>query len=480
MTPIELTTLIENLRIIGTDIYRYEVKTSIGKTIVETLSAFSNGNGGHIIVGLEEKTNFSPAHNFNAKQCQDQLTSFGAQLTPRVRPEIDLIPFEGSTLLVAYIPPMLSDSKPCYVTERGRYGGSYIRTGDGDSKLERYEVDRLIEEKHQPTWDKTPVPNATVDDLEDPQLNAFLDFHRHNRPKTFADGRDTALKRLGVTNNGEITLAALLCFGSYPQEFFPRLTVTYAEFPSSTRGSIAEGERLVDKATFYGNIPELVSSVVSKIQSATRTAAFIDGTFRYDLPDYPIVAVREAITNSLMHRDYSPESLGTPVQVSLFPDRLEIFNPGGLYGANTLHAIKNNQVVNSTRNQFLASLLENTPSSEGGIVAENRGTGIQAINTALSNALMPPPDFRSNLTGFTVIFYLRRLAPKEKHPVVSDRILEYLSTVNSASTTELVEHLRVSRSAIQKAVTALIEDEVIIATAPVRSPKRRYRLVIPK
>lgn len=480
MKSSELADLIADLRIIGTDLFRYEVKSNIGKSVLETLSAFSNGNGGYLIVGLEEKTNFSPTSDFNALHCQDQLVSFGMQLTPRVRPEIEIIPFKGSSLLIAYIPPKYSYDKPCYITARGQYGGSYIRTGDGDSKLETYEVDRLLEEKHQPTWDKQPVDDATLEDLENEQLNAFLNFHKQLRPKTFADGEKVALKRLGVTNNGQITLAALLCFGSYPQEFFPRLTVTYAEFPSSSRGGVTEGERLVDKATFTGNIPELVSVVVAKIQSVTRTAAFVDGAFRYDLPDYPIVAVREAITNALMHRDYSPEALSTAVQVNLYPDRLEIFNPGGLYGANTLRALRNNEVVNSTRNQFLASILENTPSADGGIVAENRGTGIQVMNAALSNALMPPPEFRSNLSGFTVIFYLRRLTSKEKHPVVADRILEYLSTVSSANTVELANQLRVSRSAIQKAITALMKDNQIIATAPARSPKRRYKIATGK
>lgn len=452
-------------------------KGGLGKSVLDTLSAFSNGNGGHLIVGLDEKNNFATVPGFDTNECRDKLVSFGENLTPKVRPEITMVPFEDTMLLVAYIPPKSSKDKPCYVTERGRYGGSYIRAGDGDHKLEKYEVDRLLEEQHQPSWDKEPVESATLADLEEIQLQAFLDHHKHSRAKTFANGIDVAYQRLGITNKREVTLAAVLCFGSYPQQFFPRLTVTYAEFPTSTKGGVAEGKRLLDKVTFTGNIPELVSSVIEKIQSTMRTAAFVDGAFRYDLPDYPLVAVREAITNALMHRDYSPEARGTAVQVSLFPDRLEIFNPGGLYGANTLRALRENEVISSTRNQFLATILENTPAADGGIVAENRGTGIQVMNTALSEALMPPPEFRSDLSGFTVTFYLRRLAPKEKHPVVADRVIDYLSSVKSASANELHEQLRVSKSAIQKAVNILLEEKRIIATAPPRSPKRRYQML---
>jgi len=146
----ELRELVERLRLVGADQQRVEVKSGIGKAVLETLSAFSNGAGGTILVGLEERGGFLPVPGFDATAQRDALVSRCRQMTPTVRPDIVLVPFEGNVVVVATVPEMLPRDKPCHVTARGRYQGSYLRTGDGDVRLQHYEVDRLVEEHVQP------------------------------------------------------------------------------------------------------------------------------------------------------------------------------------------------------------------------------------------------------------------------------------------------------------------------------------------
>ena len=156
----KLRELVERLRLVGADQQRVEVKSGIGKAVLETLSAFSNGAGGTILVGLEERGGFLPVPGFDATAQRDALVSRCRQMTPTVRPDIVLVPFEGNVVVVATVPEMLPRDKPCHVTARGRYQGSYLRTGDGDVRLQYYEVDRLVEEHVQPAWDEEPVPGA--------------------------------------------------------------------------------------------------------------------------------------------------------------------------------------------------------------------------------------------------------------------------------------------------------------------------------
>ena len=184
----------------------------------------------------------------------------------------------------------------------------------------------------------------------------------------------------------------------------------------------------------------------------------------------------KAVVNALMHRDYSPASRGTPVQVNLFVDRLEIVSPGGLYGAVTLRTL-GNAGLSSTRNQRLATLLENVRLPGGGLVAENRGTGFAIMNAELTRALMPPAGVRDDLASFTVTFYRRKVAAEERYRTARDTVLWLLGERTSMSTTELVKETDFSRSAIQQALNQLINDRILEATEPTRSPRQRYRLL---
>ena len=172
----KMTELIELMRLIGNDTQQCEVKEckrKISSTITDTLSAFSNGSGGWIILGLSEKNGFTPVEGFDARAMQEALSQACEKMTPVVRPVIVTCPFEGANLVFARIDEMLPRDKPCFTTALGPHGGSFIRTGDGDRRMTSYEVDRLIEEHLQPTYDLDIVPDATTDDL-DPQLVAGL------------------------------------------------------------------------------------------------------------------------------------------------------------------------------------------------------------------------------------------------------------------------------------------------------------------
>lgn len=475
MNSQELAELIDQLRVAGTDVQKIEVKSGVGKTIKRTLSSFSNSGGGTILIGLEDKI-FWPIEGFDASAAQDALATYCGQLTPRVRPDIEVITIDGKPIIVVSVYEMRPDEKPCYISEQGMYQGSYRRTGDGDIKLNTYEVDRLVEEKIQPRWDEEPVEESTNADLDRGILDPFLSGQRQLRPRTFSDGEKDAMKKLRILKGEALSLAALLAMGDYPQEFFPRLTVTFALYPGTAKGDVTTGLRLLDSATLTGSIPELVDSAVSIVAKNMRTGGMIGDTFRTGLPDYPLVAVREAVVNALMHRDYSPQSRGTPVQMDMFIDRLEVTNPGGLYGGVTM-ATLGKSGISSSRNQRLATFLETIAYPGGGHVAENRGTGIAVIQSSLEKALMPPAEIIGDLVSFRITFRRRRVAVEEKYLTAQDHVRQVMATRESASTAEIVDETRLSRSAVQKALNELIQEGYIEHTEPLRSPRQRYRRV---
>lgn len=470
----ELAEMINQLRTVGAESSSIEAKTGVGRAVLETLSAFSNHGGGILIVGVSENDGFTVVQDFNPKAARDALTSFCDQLSPPARPEISIVPFESGQVLVAEIPEMEPQDKPCYVTERGLYKGSYIRTGDSERRLTPYEVDRIVENKGQPSWDREPVPDASLEDLDVATLSHYTEKQQAAREKTFADGMPTALRRLQVLRDDNPTLASLLTMGDYPQQFYPRLAVTFALYPGTGKGDVTEGFRLLDSARITGPIPEMVEEGVRLVEKNMRTAGLIEGVFRKDAPDYPPVAIREALVNALMHRDYSPTALGTPVQIDMYVDRLQISNPGGLFGGVTAENL-GQPGVSTSRNQLLSTFLEDLSFSSGGTVAENRGTGIAVMRSATASALMPPPQFSNTLTHFTVTFHKRKVASTETHETAYEKVSRLLQERTSWSTTELKEATGLSRTAVQKSLNQLLTEGVAEVTEPLRSPRQRYR-----
>lgn len=119
------------------------------------------------------------------------------------------------------------------------------------------------------------------------------------------------------------------------------------------------------------------------------------------------------------------------MQVNLYVDRLEIINPGGLYGDVTIESLGTSG-VSSARNQFLSNILETTPYPAGGYVVENRGTGYQEIGEQLRRALMPPARPHNSTVAFSLTLDRRRVAPSErKNGAAGEWTMRYLTTLRS-------------------------------------------------
>lgn len=488
LADIDIVSAIHQMRQIGADTQRWEVKEAVvdvPKSLLETISAFSNMNGGTIVLGLSEKNGFRPAKGFDANKISAKMQSIGDHLTPVVRMEIEQIPFEDSILVVAHVPALDAALKPCYISSRGRYEGSFIRSGDGDRHLMPYEIDRLLEYQKQPKFDSEAVTEATLEDLDQETLSAIVRRARALFPRVFGKLPDlTILTQLGVIKQVEDTvrptLAGLLAAGIFPQRYFPRLEVVFTVFPGTNKAPDPKtGIRYLDSKELIGPIPVMLMDVLALVQQRMSTGAVVEDGLRRDIPDYPIVAVREAVANALQHRDYSPEGRGTHVQVNLYADRLEIINPGGLYGATTVESL-GKEGLSSTRNEILSRLLTYTP-FEAGYVVENKGTGFATIQQSLAQALMPAPQVQNSLTFFKLTFGKRRRTKSESQPDsrtgTENVILSELAKETSLSISQLTAMSGLSRATISKHVRQLVGAGKIEPLEPLRSPKQRYRLV---
>lgn len=490
----ELTAAVERMRMAGTDLCEYELKSASGgipKETAESISAFANSSGGAIVFGIRESGGFRSVA-IDVKAIQSGAAQAARELVePPQAVEILVLEFEAKPVVVINVPEAPVKEKPCFVKKLGQMQGSYIRTGDGDHKMSLYEIDRFIENQLRSARnDALIVEDAGLDDLDDSLLRGWLSQVRatsFGRAATMSDEELMANRRVIDYDEEGIarpTLAGLLALGAYPQKSFPRLNVVFTSYPTSKKGEVDNsGLRFSDTLNIDGPIPTMVVESIRAVSRNMKHGAIVKGGLRENVPDYPLDAIREAVANALMHRDYSPDGQGTPVTIDLYPDRLEISNPGGLFGILTVEKLGTSGAT-ASRNQFLARILEDVPyvdyDGRIGRVVENRGSGYPTINRELEQALMPGPIAHSSLDGFELMLRHRRMTPYESAEYsksnVEEAIIAFLSGRESASAKEIANASGMGIKTIREYISQLLEREVIDAIGTRNSPKRRYRL----
>lgn len=336
-------------------------------------------------------------------------------MEPPVRASVEIVEFEGSPVVVATVPELPPELKPCFVKSRAMHDGSYVRVGDGDRRLSPYEVDRLLEARRPPRYDREVVEGAVMGDFDEELLEGFIRRQRADSPRAFKGMSDgellEALCVMGRDSEGVArpTLAGLMALGRFPQRYFPRACLSFTVIPGASKADVsAEGLRFLDSREIVGSIPVMISELMVALRRNVRVSSKVEGAFRIDRSEYPETAVREAVANALMHRDYSPDGCASQVQVTMYDDRIEILSPGGLCRAMTVDRL-GELGVSFPRNQALANILRATPYAEGfaevGSVVENKGTGYFQIRASMREARMPEPVAIDHITAFEVALY---------------------------------------------------------------------------
>jgi ATP-dependent DNA helicase RecG len=336
MTRDEVRQLIADVQKRQSELASVEVKAARGGTprrLYEPFSAFANRTGGGVLLfGLDESSDFSIVGVGDAHRLQEEITHLASSdMEPALRPHFLVDEIEDETVVAVEVDEVPAAQKPCFYKPSGLPKGAYLRVGNTNRQMTEYEVFGYLSSRGQPTYDEESVPNATLNDLDNGLLDEYLSRLRQTRPgSSFLDGsREEVLTRLHiVARNDSIvrpTLAGLLVFGRYPQEFLPQLMITFVQYYGTTEEErTPQGARFVDNRRFEGPIPEMVTQAETYVLGAMRKAVLIDGVFRRELPEYPQEAFREALANAVAHRDYSPYVWGSYIRIRMFADRLEV------------------------------------------------------------------------------------------------------------------------------------------------------------
>lgn len=394
--------VVDLLRAEGSDVSDIEAKAARHgylQDLAPMLSAFGNMPGGGVVVlGLDERAGFEAVGVYDAADAKSRIAAQARQaVAPPLRVSFATGDVEGRTIVLARVRELPITDKPCEVTATGQ---AYLRSYDGDYPLSEFERQGFVAGRGVARYDQAPADGAERADLDNGLVTTYIANCRARSPRLAAMPDDDVLRHTRIiTRDGTPTLAGLYALGTYPQTYYPTLSITASVAP---RPNDPARTRSADVAHFDGPLPELLDQAVAWVRRNTRTRVRFgaDGYGR-DEPEYPAEAVRELVANALVHRDLGPHALNTRVTMTLRHDRLVIGNPGGLHGL-TVEQLGTG-TGGSARNQSLYDICKDVRTADGRRVIEGIGSGIVAVRQALNEAGMTAPHFVDAGIRFTAI-----------------------------------------------------------------------------
>ena len=354
-----------------------EWKQSWKEDYLKWVCGFANAQGGKIYVGVDDQGQVFPLSN--SRQLLEEIpnkirTLLGLNIDVNLRND-----GHGDYIEIA-VP-----RQPNAISFRGRY---YYRSGSVKSELSGSALNEFLLKKAGTSWDATIEAGATLEDIDLPSLELFIeDARKTDRLPVKADIEPTdLLNKLRLAQHDQLTRAALVLFGSDPLRFFPGASIKIGRFGSS------HSDLLFQDVVEGGLIRSLRSTIDLLDRKYLPRPIRFEGLQRYEDQIYPGKALREVLLNAMVHRRYQSSA---HIQIRISERQLSVWNDGPLPEELPLSALHEPH-ASRPRNPLIADVC-----FKAGYI-DTWGRGIEVIKESCAEAQLPPATFQEENGGVLV------------------------------------------------------------------------------
>ena len=354
---------------------------------LEALASFVNTKGGTLLIGVRDN---GIVIGWSGDDRAQQVIINQIVGILRVQPEVSVQREQKKPVLVIEVKPGTT-----LATCRGRY---FQRVGNTTREIPAEQLGRHFITKLGVQWDSI-ADNYTLEQIDPAAIRRFLELAKNRLP--FARDDESTLnllQKLELIRDGKITRGAILLFGKNPQASFTSAQIHMGRFKDAIT--------IIDDKLLKGNLFSQVEAAVQLFQQymqvryefgeKPKKTEPLSAMQRTEIWDYPIKALREAVINALIHRDYFPA--GSEIQIRVYDDRVVITNPGGLPEGMTVEELRQEGHRSLPRNMLLAQVFYY------GELLEKWGTGTSRMITLCQNHGIPEPEFSAHPDWFSVTF----------------------------------------------------------------------------
>ena len=385
--------------------YKEKVEYTKPKSWLKSVSAFANSNGGSLLFGVRD-VDKKPVGLTNVVKDSEKVTELiNSKITPLPRYELNVFNEENKDFMEVKIGD--GPRTPYYYNSDGRKE-AYIRSGNQSIVAPKHILDNLILKGQNTTFDELPS-TFNINDVSFTLLNASL---KKETGKELNKEKDYLSLEL-ITKDNKVTNAGLLLSD---QGFLSHSKIVCTKWKGLIKGSV-DGDAIDDKE-YTGSIISLLENAETFIRNNSKTSWEIRGMKRIELEDYPIKAIREAIVNAIIHRDY--QIIGSEIHIDMFDHRLEITSPGGMIDGSFVQNLDITKIPSMRRNRVISDIFSRLH------FMDRRGSGLTRIIESYSDYNIKP-KFNSDTSSFTVIFpnkgYIKKNAEDIKNVSMNNNIV---------------------------------------------------------
>ena len=395
------------------------------KEIVESCAAFASANGGTVYIGVRPKGAIAGVA-IGKGSLEDLANKIVQNTEPRLVPSIEIKTVDEQTVVQVDVGP--SAAKPVFA-----FGRALRRSGRTNQRLHPEDIARLYMDSRGITWDETTLRGLELSDVNSKLVRRFLSIARQERRWEVGERTPVrnVLEQLGLLQEDKLTVAGNLLFGKHPQRRMVQAKVRCARFKGD------DTVTFIDMKAIDGCLMDQIEDAMDFVRRNIRMGVEIKGgkTQRTETWEYPLDAVREAVTNAVCHRDYASSC---NIQVHIFDSSLEVWNPGGLPPEISVADLR--RTHNSyPRNKLIANAFFLTKH------IEQFGTGTRRMINECVDSGLPEPEFQNPTGAFQVVF--RRSAVPAANSALAQLSERELKAVEYAR-----EHGQIARQEYERLV----------------------------
>lgn len=346
MTPKEL---IDIIACGETSTVQFKRQVDSAKLLVEEIVAFANSKGGTLLLGVEDKTGEIVGLSYRQIQqySHEIATAANDQIRPSVYLQTEVVALDGKHVLIVYVNE--GTNKP-YKTVAGNI---WVKQGPDKRRItENGEILGLFQDSGSYHADEAVIPGTGLADLEMAYINDYFQKTFGRTKESFQMPVEKLLTSIGILGkDGHVTRAGMLFFGQFPQHFERSYIIKAVAF----YGNLIGGSDYRDSRDIIGTVPMMFREGMSFLKSNLHHLQAGQNFNSVGKLEIPEVVLEELLQNALVHADLLGESY---IRLLVFDNRIEIINPGGLFGGLTIDDIRLGR--SKRRNRLMADFCAKT------------------------------------------------------------------------------------------------------------------------